>query len=112
MIARTEFRTRRLVFFVSMLFLKAQVILNPQMVFSEEAVVTLRSTVTGNQEQPKVLYLVPWQQAEGPESLYRPLRSLVNEVFEPIERREFIREMNYRINLNSESGDIHHDFHE
>lgn len=62
----------------------------------EEAVVVLRSKVTGNQEQPKVLYIVPWQQPDGPGSLYRPLQSLVDEVFEPVERREFVRELNYR----------------
>lgn len=64
-----------------------------------EAVVVLRSTVTGNQEQPKVLYIVPWQQSRGPDSLYRPLESLVNEVFEPVERREFVRELAYRDKL-------------
>lgn len=62
----------------------------------QEAVVVLQSTVTGNQEQPKVLYIVPWQQPDGPESLYRPLTSLVDDVFQPVERVEFVRELNYR----------------
>ena len=62
----------------------------------EEAVVVLRSTVKGNQEQPKVLYIVPWQQPEGPDSLYQPLESLVNDVFNPVERVEFTRELRYR----------------
>lgn len=68
----------------------------------EQAVVVLRSTVTGNQEQPKVLYIVPWQQADGPGSLYRPLQSLVNQVFEPVERREFVRELSYRDQLSKQ----------
>ena len=62
----------------------------------QEAVVVLQSTVTGNQEQPKVLYIVPWQHPDGPESLYRPMESLVDDVFKPLERVEFVRELNYR----------------
>ena len=66
----------------------------------QEAVVVLQSTVTGNQEQPKVLYIVPWQHPDGPESLYRPMESLVDDVFKPLERVEFVRELNYREMLN------------
>ena len=65
----------------------------------EEAVVVLRSTVKGNQEQPKVMYIVPWQQPDGPQSLYRPVESLVDDVFRPLEREEFIRELRYRAML-------------
>jgi len=100
MMAKTRLKVR-LLGLLSLTFL----IIAP-IVFAEEAMVVLRSTVTGNQEQPKVLYLVPWQQAEGPESLYRPLKSLVSEVFEPIERREFIREMAYRQNLSDDRAAI------
>ena len=66
------------------------------MVLAQEAVITLRSTVVGNQEQPKVLYIVPWQQPGGPDDLYRPLQSLVSDVFEPLDREEFRRELRYR----------------
>lgn len=63
---------------------------------AQEARVVLRSTVTGNQEQPKVLYIVPWQQAETPELDYQPLQSLVSDVFAQKERAEFLRELHYR----------------
>lgn len=63
---------------------------------AQEAKVVLRSTVTGNQEQPKVLYIVPWQQAGTPELIYRPLQSLVTGIFEEVDREEFLRELRYR----------------
>ena len=63
---------------------------------AQEARVELRSTVTGNQEQPKLLYIVPWQQADTPELIYRPLQSLVDGVFEELDRDEFLRELHYQ----------------
>jgi len=71
-------------------------LLMPTFSYAQEAVITLRSTVTGNQEQPKVLYLVPWQNAERPESLYQPMQSLVKTLFSPLERSEFLQEVDYR----------------
>lgn len=72
------------------------VILMPLFTVAQEAVVVLRSTVTGNQEQPKVLTIVPWQRSDGPNLLYQPVESLVGEVFAPIDREEFLREIQYR----------------
>ena len=68
---------------------------------AQEARVVLRSTVTGNQEQPKVLYLVPWQQAETPDLIYQPLQSVVEGVFETVDRDEFLRELSYQQKINS-----------
>lgn len=65
-------------------------------VVAQEARVVLRSTVVGNQEQPKVLYIVPWQQAESPDLIYRPMQSLVDGVFREIDREEFLRELHYQ----------------
>lgn len=71
------------------------------MTSAQEARVVLRSTVTGNQEQPKVLYIVPWQQADTPELAYQPLQSLVSDVFAQKERAEFLRELHYRERLST-----------
>jgi hypothetical protein len=68
---------------------------------AQEARVVLRSTVTGNQEQPKVLYIVPWQQADMPELIYRPMQSLVEGVYEQLDRDEFLRELDYREKINA-----------
>ena len=64
--------------------------------FADDSIITLRSTVKGNQEQPKVLYILPWQKAERIEWNYSPTENVINEVFKPIDRDEFIRELKYR----------------
>ena len=63
---------------------------------SEEAVVVLRSTVKGNQEQPRVMYIVPWQRPGDSSLEYQPMDSLVNDLFTPVDRAEFTRELQYR----------------
>lgn len=65
-------------------------------VLSEEAVVVLRSTVKGNQEQPRVMYIVPWQRPGDSSLEYQPMDSLVNDLFTPVDRAEFTRELQYR----------------
>lgn len=72
---------------------------------AQEARVVLRSTVVGNQEQPKVLYIVPWQQADSPDLIYRPMQSLVDGVFREIDREEFLRELHYQEKIFSQ-GDV------
>lgn len=84
--------------FLSLVWITAGLPLTAQ---SQEARVVLRSTVTGNQEQPKVLYIVPWQQAESPELVYQPLQSLVEGVYEEVDRDEFLRELQYRQNIEA-----------
>lgn len=63
---------------------------------ADEANVVLHSTITGNQEQPKVLYIVPWQPPGGVDQLQQPVQSLLNDVFAPVDRAEFRRELKYR----------------
>jgi len=63
--------------------------------------VTLETTVTGNQEQPKVLYIVPWKSPSGPDNLYRPLDSRLEHVFAPVERIELRRQLRYLDDANS-----------
>ena len=64
-------------------------------VFSQEAVVTLRSTVKGNQEQPKVMYIVPWQRPGDSSLEYQPMDNVASDLFTPVDRDEFIRELQY-----------------
>lgn len=69
-----------------------------------DGVVVLSDTVTGNQEQPKVLYIVPWQAAEDDTILKQPLATqLHSEVFEHVERKEHIRELKYLQTLSQSS---------
>ncbi|MEJ2389802.1 MAG: hypothetical protein P8019_00190 [Gammaproteobacteria bacterium] len=42
--------------------------------------------IRGNQELPKVLYIVPWKQAKVPNLNQPPLKSLINEALTPVDR--------------------------
>jgi hypothetical protein len=53
------------------------------------------SSVTGNQELPKVLYIVPWKHAGMGELNGRPVNSLLDEVLAPIDREVFQRQVKY-----------------
>ena len=56
----------------------------------------LESTqITGSQELPKVLYIVPWRGAELGDLVGRPVNSLLDEVLEPVDRDVFRRQNRY-----------------
>ena len=54
-----------------------------------------RTEITGNQELPKVLYIVPWQKSDPGDLMGRPVNTLMDEVLAPIDREEFVRSVNY-----------------
>jgi predicted membrane-bound mannosyltransferase len=54
-----------------------------------------RTEVTGNQELPKVLYIVPWKKSDPGNLTARPVNTLLDEVLAPIDRSEFIRQVDY-----------------
>jgi hypothetical protein len=68
----------------------------PAFAEKKEANVVLHSTITGNQEQPKVLYIVPWQGPGGADQLAQPVQPVIDDVFAPVDRGEFQRELKYR----------------
>lgn len=53
------------------------------------------ATITGNQELPKALHIVPWKSAEAGDLAARPMNSLVDEILAPIDRDVFLRELEY-----------------
>jgi hypothetical protein len=53
------------------------------------------TAITGNQELPKVLYIVPWRGAELGDLVGRPVNSLLDEVLEPVDRDVFRRQNRY-----------------
>jgi len=59
-----------------------------------------RTEITGNQELPKVLYIVPWKKADPGDLMGRPVNTLLDEVLAPIDREEFIRQVDYYHDLN------------
>ncbi len=60
-----------------------------------------RTEITGNQELPTVMYIVPWQKSDLGELMGRPVNTLPDEVLAPIDRSEFIRQVDYFGNLNN-----------
>lgn len=61
-----------------------------------------RTEITGNQELPKVLYIVPWKRSDPGDLLGRPINTLLDEVLAPIDREEFIRQVDYYNDLHGE----------
>ena len=64
------------------------------------------SSITGNQELPKVLYIVPWKDADLGDLQGKPVNSLLDEVLAPLDREVFQRQVRYHDQLNAtESAD-------
>ena len=53
------------------------------------------TTITGSQELPKALHIVPWKSSEAGDLAGRPLNSLIDEILAPIDRDVFLRELEY-----------------
>lgn len=60
------------------------------------------TSITGNQELPKVMYVVPWKKAEFGDLSGRPARSLIDEILAPVDRDVFRREVGYFETLSEE----------
>ena len=56
-------------------------------------VITLESTIIGSQEQPKVLYIIPWKQANSLEKIESTLPNAINHSFQHQEYSELQREI-------------------
>lgn len=59
----------------------------------QDATISLQTTITGNQEQPKVLYILPWQSPQTAEVDFEPLDNQQKAVFNHVERDELRREL-------------------
>ena len=53
------------------------------------------TAIRGNQELPKVLYIVPWKDPAMAELAGRPVNSLVEEILAPVDREVFRRQTRY-----------------
>ena len=54
------------------------------------------TTILGNRELPKVLYIVPWKKPVPGDLAGRPLVSVVDEALAPIDRDVFRRQLQYQ----------------
>jgi hypothetical protein len=65
-----------------------------------------RTSIRGNQELPRVLYIVPWKDSELGNVVGKPVNSLIDEVLAPVDRDVFQRQTKYFDQLygSEESG--------
>ena len=63
--------------------------------YAEERLDMEGTRIRGNQELPKVLYIVPWKQSEVPDLSQPPLESLIDEALAPVERDVIQRKVRY-----------------
>lgn len=62
---------------------------------AEESLEMDGTTIIGNRELPKVLYIMPWKKAEPGELVEQPINSIFDEVFEPVDREVLRRKLDY-----------------
>jgi hypothetical protein len=60
------------------------------------------TTVTGNQELPRVMVIVPWKKSDPGEPRGKPLGSLLDEVLTPVDRAAFRRRLALHEDLRAE----------
>lgn len=53
------------------------------------------TSVTGSQELPKVLYIVPWKESDLGDVVGRPVNTLLDEVLAPVDPEVFKRHLEY-----------------
>lgn len=53
------------------------------------------TTITGNRELPKVLYIVPWKRTLSGALVGKPVQSLLDETLAPVDRDVFRRQVEY-----------------
>lgn len=61
------------------------------------------TSITGNQELPKVLYIVPWKRSDLGDLVGKPVNSLLDEVLAPVDPEVFERHLSYYETLHGES---------
>jgi len=60
------------------------------------------TSITGNQELPKVLYIVPWKRSDLGDLVGRPTNTLLEEVLAPVDPEVFERQLGYYDTLHEE----------
>jgi hypothetical protein len=62
------------------------------------------TTVTGNQELPRVMVIVPWKKSDPGEPRGKPLGSLLDEALTPVDRAVFRRRLALHEDLRAGVG--------
>jgi len=76
-------------------------LLASQTLHAEDRVDLQGTSIIGNRELPKILYIAPWKKPFMSE-LGRPVNSLINEVLSPLERDVMTRTIRYHDQLSEQ----------
>lgn len=63
------------------------------------------TSIRGNQELPRVMYIVPWKDPSLGDVAGKPVNSLVEEVLAPLDRDVFLRQTKYFDQLYGSDGE-------
>jgi len=73
-------------------FLFIATLILPMEVFAQTEVITLESQVKGNQEQPTVLNIVPWKEANDHRRIDSGFETDMGRLFQHLDKEEFARQ--------------------
>lgn len=83
---------RKIIQFISILFISIFLSLSLN---AEDKIKLKGTSIIGNKELPKMLYIVPWKSAELPGMNAPPIESLIDEALSPVNRYNFKRRIRY-----------------
>lgn len=86
---------------VSLIWFVVLLSIDNLVVAQEPEVIKLEETIRGNQEQPKVLTIVPWQSPKAKQALPSPIVDRINKTFVPLQRDELLRQIELLDNKNT-----------
>ena len=69
-----------------------------------QELIDLESTFVGDREQPSVSYIIPWKPPEGPDGLYRPIKSISANALDPLDREVLARNVRFYNELSLEQA--------
>ena len=85
------------------IYITAFLLLAPACAGAQERI-DLESTFVGDKEQPSVSYIIPWKPPEGPDGLYRPIKSISGNALDPLDREVLARNVRFYNELSLEQA--------
>lgn len=77
------------------LIISLLITISPVQIMAEERIELQGTSIIGNKELPKVLYIVPWKPAEKIDMTTPPYSSVLDDDLKPVDRVSFKRQADY-----------------